>query len=110
MISRTGHLGAFLSERSRRGSVRVVLIVLLVIGVLILYVAGKVSIVRLGYQIEGFEREKKELERANRSLRIEASSLSSPARIEEIAVKRMGMIRPPKENVVMVKRKEGPGQ
>jgi len=87
-----------------------VLIVLLVIAVLILYVAGKVSIVRLGYRIEGLEREKKELERANRSLRIEASSLSSPARIEEIAVKRLGMIRPPKENVVVVKRKEGSGQ
>lgn len=87
-----------------------VLIVLLVITVLILYVAGKVSIVRLGYRIEALEREKKDLERANRSLRIEASSLSSPARIEEIAVKRMGMIMPPKENVVMVKRKGGAGQ
>ncbi len=109
-MSRAGHLGAFLSERSRRGSVRMVLIVLLVITVLILYVAGKVSIVRLGYRIEALEREKKDLERANRSLRIEASSLSSPARIEEIAVKRMGMIMPPKENVVMVKRKGGSGQ
>jgi cell division protein FtsL len=87
-----------------------VLIVLLVITVLVLYVAGKVSIVRLGYRMEALEREKKDLERANRSLRIEASSLSSPARIEEIAVKRMGMIRPPKENVVMVKRKGGSGQ
>jgi cell division protein FtsL len=110
MISRTGHLGAFLFERSRRGSVRTVIIVLSVIAVLILYVAGKVSIVRLGYRIEGLEREKKELERANRSLRIEASSLSSPARIEDIAVKRLGMIRPPKENIVTVKRKGEPGQ
>jgi len=89
---------------------RTVMIVLFVIALLILYVAGKVSIVRLGYGIDGLEREKKELERANRSLRIEASSLSSPARIEEIAVGRMGMIRPPKENVVTVKRKGAPGQ
>ena len=84
-----------------------VLIVLLIIASLILYVAAKVSIVRLGYRIEALEREKKELERANRSLRIEASSLSSPARIEEIATKRMGMVRPPKENVVTVKRRSG---
>ncbi len=89
---------------------RMVVVVLLVIAVLILYVAGKVSIVRLGYRIEALEREKKELERANRSLRIEASSLSSPARIEEIAVKHMGMIVPPKENIVTVKRKEAAGQ
>lgn len=105
MTSRAGHIGPFVFERSRRGSLRRVLIILLVIASLILYVGGKVNIVRLGYQIEALEREKKDLERANRSLRIEASSLSSPARIEEIATKRMGMVRPPKENVVVVKRK-----
>ena len=60
----------------------------------------------MGYRIEALESEKKELERANRSLRIESASLSSPARIEEIALKRLGMIRPPKENVVAVKRKD----
>ncbi len=79
--------------------------ILVVVAGLMLYVGGKVKIVRLGYQIEALEREKKELERENRSLRIEASSLASPARIEEIAVKRLGMIRPPKDNVVVVKRK-----
>jgi cell division protein FtsL len=62
--------------------------------------------VRLGYQIETLEREKQELERENRSLLIEASSLTSPARIEEIAVKRLGMVRPAKENIVAVKRKQ----
>jgi len=77
---------------------------LLIIAALILYVGGKVQIVRLGYQMEALEREKKDLERANASLRIEASSLSSPARIEEVAVKKLGMIRPPKDNIVVVKR------
>lgn len=105
MSSRANHIGTFVFENSRRGSFRRVIIILLIIAALILYVGGKVNIVRLGYQIEALEREKSELERANRSLRIEASSLSSPTRIEEIATKRMGMIRPPKENVVVVKRK-----
>lgn len=105
MHSRVGDIGSFVFEKSRRGNFRRTLIILLIIAALILYVGGKVNIVRLGYQIEGLEREKKELERANRSLRIEASSLSSPARIEEIATKRMGMIRPAKENIVTVKRK-----
>jgi cell division protein FtsL len=77
---------------------------LFVIG-LMLYVGAKVQIVRLGYRTEALEREKRELERANRSLRIEASSLAAPARIEEIAIKRMGMVRPAKENIVLVKRK-----
>jgi cell division protein FtsL len=93
-------------ERSRRGSFRRFLIALLVITALLLYVAGKVKIVRLGYQIEALEIQKRELEHENRSLLIEVSSLSAPARIEEIAIKRLGMIRPAKENIVIVKRKK----
>ncbi len=81
------------------------IIAFLVIAGLLLYVGGKVKIMRLGYQIEALEKEKKDLERANRSLRIEVSSLTSPARIEEIATKKLGMVRPPKEAVVVVKRK-----
>lgn len=105
MATRVGDIGSFVFEQSRRGSLRRVLVALLVVTCLILYVGGKVKIVRLGYQIETLEREKQDLERSNRSLLIEASSLSSPARIEELAIKRLGMVRPAKENVVMVKRK-----
>lgn len=105
MNARAGEIGSFVFGRSRRDSFRRVLLALLIISGLLLYVGGKVKIVQLGYQIEALEREKRELERANRSLLIEASSLSSPARIEEIAIKRLGMVRPAKENIVMVKRK-----
>jgi len=100
-----GEIGAMVFSPRRRGSLRRVLIPLLIVTGLLLYVGGKVTIMRLGYRIEALEREKQELERANRSLRIEASSLASPARIEEIAIKRLGMVRPPKENVVVVKRR-----
>ena len=110
MTTRAGDIGSFIFERSKRGSLRRVLIALLIISGLILYVGGKVKIVRLGYQLEALERERRELERANRSLRIEASSLSSPARIEEIAIKRLGMVHPPKDNLVMVRRKPSPTQ
>jgi len=106
MTTRTGDIGFFVFERSRQRGLRRALIILLIITGLMLYVGGKVKIVRLGYQIEALEREKKDLERANGSLRIEASSLSSPARIEEIAVKKLGMVRPSKENIVVVKRKK----
>jgi cell division protein FtsL len=37
-------------------------------------------------------------------LRIEAASLSSPARIEEIALKRLGMVRIARENLIVVKQ------
>jgi len=104
MILRAGDIGFFIFERTRKGGLRRILVILFVIACLAL-VGGKAKIVQLGYQIEALEREKKELERENRALRIEASSLTSPARIEEIATKRLGMIRPPKDNIVVVKRK-----
>lgn len=105
MTTRTGDIGTLVFGRSRRDNFRRVLVALMVISGLLLYVGGKVRIVKLGYQIEALEQEKRELEHANRSLLIEASSLSSPARIEEIAIKRLGMVRPAKENIVIVKRK-----
>ncbi len=88
---------------------RMVVLAALVVAGLMLYVGGKVQIMRLGYQIDELEKQKQDLERANRSLQIEASSLSAPGRIEEIAVKRFGMVRPPKENIVVVRRKAAQG-
>jgi len=106
MTTRTGDISSIVFGRNKHDSFRRVLFALVIIGCLLLYVGWKVQIVKLGYQIEALEREKHELERSNRSLLIEASSLSSPARIEEIAIKRLGMVRPPKENIVIVKRKK----
>jgi len=107
MNTRTGNIGSFPFIQSKGGNLRRVLIFGLIVMGLMLYVGGKVQIMRLGYQIEDLEKQKRDLERMNRSLQIEASSLSAPGRIEEIAVKRLGMIRPSKENVVVVKRKQG---
>lgn len=106
MNARTGNIGVYFFERSRKGNLRRVLLIGLICVGLLLYVGGKVKIVGLGYQIQELERETRELERVNRSLRIEASSLSSPERIETIAGKRLGMVRPKKKNVVVVKRKK----
>ncbi len=105
MNTRAGNIGTLVFDQGRRGGLRKVLVIGAILACLMLYVAGKIAIVRLGYHIETLEQEKTEMERANRSLRIEASSLSAPARIEEIAVKRLGMVRPRKENIVIVKRR-----
>ena len=78
MHAPVGNIGSLVFERSRRGNFRRVVVTLLIIAGLLLYVGGKVRIMRLGYQIESLEHEKQELVRANSSLRIEASSLASP--------------------------------
>ncbi len=108
MTVRTGSIGTYVFDRGRRGNLRRVVIALAIIAGLLLYVGGKVKIMRLGYQIDALEQQKADLERANRSLRIEASSLSSSARIEEIATKRLGMVRPAERDIVIVKRKGVP--
>jgi cell division protein FtsL len=107
MNTRIGTVGSFPFPRTRVGNLRVVALFGLIVLILMLYVGGKVQIMRLGYQIDELEKQKRDLERRNRSLQIEAASLSAPGRIEEIAVKRLGMVRPPKENIVVVKRKMG---
>lgn len=104
-----GHIGTIALTRARRGVVRRAVIAALVVAGLMMYVGGKVQIMRLGYRIEALEKEKRELERANRGLRIEASSLASPARIEEFAVRKLGMVHPAKENIVIVKRRDEGG-
>jgi cell division protein FtsL len=106
MNTRAGHIGSFPFSPSKGGNLRRVLIFGLIVLGLMVYVGGKVQIMRLGYHIDELEKQKRALERRNRSLQIEASSLSAPGRIEEIAVKRLGMVRPAKENVVVVKRKQ----
>ncbi len=105
MGTRTGHIGLLPLTRDRSAQLRKVLIALLVLAGVMLYVAGKVQIIRLGYQIDGLEQQKRDLERMNRSLQIEASSLSASGRIEQIAIKKLGMVRPSKENIVVVRRR-----
>ena len=102
--TRFGQLALHPFVDRRSGNLRWVVIAAVAVAVLMVYVGGKVQFYRIGYQIDELEKQKRDLERANRSLQIEASSLTSPARIEEIAVKRLGMVRPPKENIIVVKR------
>ncbi len=104
MNTRAGHIGTISVPKGGSTNVRMVVFAVLVVVGLMIYVGGKVQIMRIGYQIDELEKQKRDLERANRALQIESSSLSSPARIEEIAVKRLGMVRPPKENIVVVRR------
>lgn len=106
MSTRAGHIRSLPLLQDRHRNLRWVVLAALAVTILMFVVGGKVQIMRLGYQIEDLEKQKRELERANRSLTIEASSLAAPARIEEIAVKRFGMVRPAKENIVVVKRRQ----
>ncbi len=109
MNTRAGHIGQIPLLKGGSTNVRIVMLAVLVVIGLMIYVGGKVQIMRLGYQIDELEKQKRDLERANRALQIEASSLSAPGRIEEIAVKRLGMTRPAKDGIVVVRRMPATG-
>ena len=87
MNTRIGNIASLPFGADRSGSLRKVVIAGLIVAGLMIYVGGKVQIMRLGYQINSLEKQKSDLERSNRALQIEASSLASPVRIEEIATK-----------------------
>jgi cell division protein FtsL len=106
MSTRAGQLGPFALRQSGYRNLRWVVILAAAVVVAMFVVGGKSQVVRLGYRINELEQQKRELERANRALTIEASSLAAPARVEEIAVTRFGMVRPAKENIVVVKRRQ----
>lgn len=60
------------------------------------------ELVRLGYEIQQLQERQKELKQVNRQLLVEISSLSSYSRVEQIALTRLGMIRPDPHQVVVV--------
>lgn len=79
------------------------LLTVFVVAGLLLYVAERVDIVRLGYQIERLKSERATLQRERDELRVKASKLSSPERIAHAATEKLGMAPPLPGQVVHVR-------
>jgi len=71
--------------------------------VFMMYVSQRVRTVEMGYGLEDIKAERAELAKANELLRVEAATLSSPARIEEVAGRMLGMKVPSGRQVVLVR-------
>jgi len=78
----------------------VLLAVVLLGGGLLVYTWIHLEVMRAGYRIDSLERELTALTREERQLRLEATYLASPSRIEERAVNELGMQPPALEQVV----------
>jgi cell division protein FtsL len=90
-------------ERDRRlaRELAVVLaMVLLLGGGLLAYTWIHLEALRTGYRIDTLERQQQGLSRIERQLRLEASYLASPQRIEQRAKSELGMLPPALEQVV----------
>lgn len=74
--------------------------VLLLGGGLAAYTWIHLEALRTGYRINTLEREQQELSRIERQLRLEASYLASPQRIEQRSTSELGMAQPTLDQVV----------
>jgi cell division protein FtsL len=90
-------------ERDRRLARELALVLLVVVllgGGLLAYTWIHLEALRTGYRIDLLERQLRELSQIERQLQLEASYLGSPQRIEERAVRELGMQQPALEQVV----------
>ncbi len=71
-------------------------------GVLLLYVWGRVDVVRVGYALDALSRQKAALEQEHDRLRIQLSQLLAPDRIAAEANATLKMTRPGPRQVVLV--------
>jgi cell division protein FtsL len=90
-------------ERDRRLArelVTVVAVVLLLGGGLLTYTWMHLEAVRTGYHINSLEKQLQDLSKVERQLRLEASYLAGPQRIEQRASRELGMQQPTLEQVI----------
>jgi cell division protein FtsL len=62
------------------------------------------ELVRHGYLMEQLQQERAAEEAINRRLRLEIEALRSPRRIEDIAVRKLHMIQPSREQAIVIER------
>ena len=62
----------------------------------------RIYVLEVGYRISGALEDRTALLQENNQLRLERASLSAPARIEDIAKNRLGMVVPKNSQVVIL--------
>ena len=87
---------------SRRAVVGLSLLAALVTAVGLRHVAHRRDVVRVGYELSSATAELRRLEEENRRLRLEASVLTHPGRIERLAGN-LGLVRPAPEQIRVVR-------
>jgi cell division protein FtsL len=92
-------------ERDRKRLRELALVTLLVLPLglgLLADIWIHMRVIEAGYRLNQLERSLRELERQERRLRLEASYLASPQRVEALAVEQLGMIEPAPEQMLFV--------
>jgi cell division protein FtsL len=77
------------------------------IGILVFYVWYQTESVKLGLDINARERQIRELEETIEALKLERARLLDPARVEEIAREKLGLVEPAEGDIVY-RKPDGP--
>ena len=67
------------------------------------YVWCRVQVVQLGYKLSGAHRIHTQLLNDSKKLHLELARLKAPERVERIAIERLGLNRPSKEQIVVLR-------
>lgn len=98
-----GQLGASLAP-NRLDIVRFLMICMLLLTVVsIFHVWSRFRLIELNLQIGEAAKQMRDLEQEQKQLKLEAESLKTPARIETIAKRDLGMTIPQEQQVILVK-------
>jgi cell division protein FtsL len=68
------------------------------------YLVQQMEYVRVRYKIEELRAQRDRLVEAEQRLRIERAGLTSPARVERSAIRKLGLVNPPPTRVVVIPR------
>jgi cell division protein FtsL len=90
--------------RSSRDLFWLLALVALLVGGLVLYAWPHFELRQAGLETEQLQREKDRLIEENRKLRLEKASYESLARVETIATRDLGLVRPPADQLVVVEQ------
>ncbi|MBI5378952.1 MAG: cell division protein FtsL [Nitrospirae bacterium] len=95
----------------RQGGVRrwlPLLLGLLLLGGTLLHVWQRVQVIRLGYALEEIQGRKQALLRGNKTLQVEAATLSTLDRVERIALREVGLQPLDRSRIVVLRQDPSP--
>ena len=91
-------------ERRLQEQWRSVAVGVLFVGVLLFSGWQRVELLQHGYRVEQMQKERGDEGEINRHLRLEIDTLRSPARIERLAIARLGMVSPAPDDATVIER------
>ena len=72
------------------------------IGAVLVHVWLRLQVVRMGYVLSTTSKLQARLEQENRELKIELATLTSPDRLEAQARRRLGLVAPQKDQIIVL--------